>query len=58
VRKSRKILVAVIVLVVVLAAVGRVAFKKRGGKKAETVQIAKAELGELVEFVSAPGEID
>ncbi|MHC4068105.1 MAG: efflux RND transporter periplasmic adaptor subunit [Planctomycetota bacterium] len=57
-RKSRKILVAVIVLVVVLAAVGRVAFKKRGGKKAETVQIAKAELGELVEFVSAPGEIE
>ena len=58
VRKSRKILVAVIVLFVVLAGVGRVVQKKRGAKKAETVQIAKAELGELVEFVSAPGEIE
>lgn len=57
-RKSRKILVVVIVLFVVLAAVGQVVLKKRRGKKAETVQIAKAELGELVEFVSAPGEIE
>ena len=57
-RKSRKILVAVIVLIVVLAAAGRVVLKRRRGEKPVTVQIAKAELGELVEFVSAPGEIE
>ncbi|MHC4911690.1 MAG: efflux RND transporter periplasmic adaptor subunit [Planctomycetota bacterium] len=57
-RKSHKIIVVVVVSVVVLAGAGLWAWKTRKSKKEETVRIEKAERGELVEFVSAPGEIE
>jgi HlyD family secretion protein len=58
VKISRKVIVAVVVLVLVLAGVWLVVRKARGPKKAETVRIEKAERGEVTEFVSAPGEIE
>jgi HlyD family secretion protein len=59
VKKSHKIIVVVVVSVVVLAgAWGLWFWRARKSKKAETVRIEKAGCGELMEFVSAPGEIE
>ena len=59
VKKLRIIIIVVIVLVVVAGGIGA-AFrhKMKGGKKSTTVRIENAKRGELIEFVSAPGEIE
>ena len=57
-KKSRKIIVAIIVVVAVLLIVGSVVRKVRMSKQIETVRIEKAEHGDLIELVSAPGEIE
>ena len=58
-KKLRIIIIVVIVLVVVAGGIGA-AFrhKMKGGKKSTTVRIENAKRGELIEFVSAPGEIE
>ena len=58
-KKSRIIIIAVIVILVVVSGAGmaiRVKFK--GSGKSTVVRIEKAQRGELIEFVSAPGEIE
>jgi len=57
-KKSRKIIVAIIVALVVIGATDLVIRKARMAKKIETVRIRKAERGDLIELVSAPGEIE
>ena len=58
-KKSRKIVVG-IVLVVVVALMGGLAAKKKmsTGKKGPNVSIAHPQSEELIEFISAPGEVD
>jgi len=59
VKKSRIIIIVVIVILVVVSGAGmaiRVKFK--GSGKSTVVRIEKAQRGELIEFVSAPGEIE
>lgn len=58
-KKSRIIIIVIIVFVVVAAGIGA-AFrhKIKGGQKNTTVRIENAKRGELIEFVSAPGEIE
>jgi HlyD family secretion protein len=59
VKKSRIVVITVIVtLVVVLVAGGLISHKINAPKKAEVVRVEQAQRGELVEFVSAPGEIE
>jgi HlyD family secretion protein len=59
VKKSRIIIIVIIVLVVVAAGIGAaLRFKIKGGTKSTTVRIENAKRGELIEFVSAPGEIE
>ena len=59
VKKSRIIIIVVIVLLVVAAGIGAVVRAKiKGGKKPTIVRIESAQRGELIEFVSAPGEIE
>jgi HlyD family secretion protein len=59
VKKSRIIIIVIIVLVVVAAGIGAaVRFKMKGGNKSTIVRIENAKRGELIEFVSAPGEIE
>jgi HlyD family secretion protein len=49
----------IIVLVVVAAGIGAAyRYKIKGGNKSTTVRIENAKRGELIEFVSAPGEIE
>lgn len=58
-KKSRIIIIVVIVILVVVSGAGmaiRVKFK--GSGKSTVVRIEKAQRGELIEFVSAPGEIE
>ena len=57
-KKSRKIIIAIIVVVVVLWVGVSGIRKARMAKKIETVRIEKAERGDLIELVSAPGEIE
>jgi len=57
-KKSRKIIVAIIVALVVLVVGVSMIRKARMAKKIETVRIEKAERGDLIELVSAPGEIE
>ncbi|HIJ70238.1 MAG TPA: HlyD family efflux transporter periplasmic adaptor subunit [Planctomycetes bacterium] len=57
-KKSRKIIVAIIIVLVVLVVGVSMIRKARLDKKIETVRIEKAERGVLVELVSAPGEIE
>jgi len=59
VKKLRIIIIVVIVLLVVAGGIGA-AFrhKMKGGKKSTIVRIENAKRGELIEFVSAPGEIE
>jgi len=59
VKKIRIIIIVVSVLIVVAGGIGA-AFrhKIKGGNKSTTVRIENAKRGELIEFVSAPGEIE
>ncbi|MEA3225968.1 MAG: efflux RND transporter periplasmic adaptor subunit [Planctomycetota bacterium] len=58
-KKSRIIIIVVVVIVVVLAGGGMaLRAKLKGPGKPTTVRIEKAQNGELIEFVSAPGEIE
>ncbi|MHC4203493.1 MAG: efflux RND transporter periplasmic adaptor subunit [Planctomycetota bacterium] len=58
-KKSRIIIIVIIVFVVVAAGVGAAfRYKIKGGQKNATVRIENAKRGELIEFVSAPGEIE
>jgi HlyD family secretion protein len=57
-KKSRKVIVAIIVVLVVLVVGISMMRKARMAKKIETVRIEKAERGDLIELVSAPGEIE
>jgi len=59
VKKSRIIIITVIVTLVVVSVVAIVIKVKFGASKKPTVvRIEKAQRGELIEFVSAPGEIE
>jgi HlyD family secretion protein len=59
VKKSRIIIIVVIVFLVVSAGIGAaIRFKIKGGSKPTTVRIENPKRGELIEFVSAPGEIE
>jgi len=59
VRKSRIIIITVIVTLVIVSVVA-IVFKVKAGasRKPTVVRIEKAQRGELIEFVSAPGEIE
>jgi len=58
-KKSRIVIITVIVTLVVVGMVGTCISKKSGGSRNRTtVRIEKPKRGELVEFVSAPGEIE
>jgi HlyD family secretion protein len=59
VKKLRIIIIVIIVVTVVAAGIGAAFWHKiKGGNKSETVRIENAKRGELIEFVSAPGEIE
>jgi len=59
VKKSRIIIIVIIVFVVVAAGIGAAfRYKIKGGRKPTVVRIENAQRGELIEFVSAPGEIE
>ena len=55
-KRSRKVIVSIIVAGVVLWVGVSTILKARMAKKIETVRIEKAERGDLIELVSAPGE--
>ena len=58
-KKSRIIIIVILVIVVVVAGMGMVVkTKMKGSSKPTTVRIENAQSGELIEFVSAPGEIE
>ena len=58
-KKSRTIIIVIVVMLVVVAGGGMaVRSKLKGPGKTTTVRIEKAQKGELIEFVSAPGEIE
>jgi HlyD family secretion protein len=60
VKRSRKIIVGVGVVVVIVLIAGFAVKKKvsTGSKKGTDVSIAQPQLGELIEFISAPGEVE
>jgi HlyD family secretion protein len=59
VKKSRIIIIAVILVLVLAGVVGIVIKVKAGSSgKPTIVRVEKAQKGELIEFVSAPGEIE
>lgn len=58
-KKSRIIIIIIIVILVVVSGAGMaIRAKFKGPGKATVVRIEKAQRGELIEFVSAPGEIE
>ena len=58
-KKSRIIFIVIIVLLVVATGIGvLIRHKIKGGKKPTIVRIENAKRCELIEFVSAPGEIE
>lgn len=57
-KKSRVIIIVVVVTLVVVGGGMAVRAKLKGPGKPTPVRIEKAQIGELVEFVSAPGEIE
>lgn len=58
-KKSRKIVVGIVLALVVALMVGFAAKKKMSkGPKGANVVIAHPESGELIEFISAPGEVE
>jgi HlyD family secretion protein len=59
VKKSRIIIIVILVIVVVVVGMGMVVrTKMKGSGKPTIVRIENAQSGELIEFVSAPGEIE
>jgi len=62
VKKSRIIIIVILVIVVAVVAVAgmgmMVRSKMKGDQKTTTVRVENAQSGELIEFVSAPGEIE
>jgi HlyD family secretion protein len=59
VKKSRIIFIVIIVFLVVASGIGAVVWTKvKGANKPTIVRIENAKRGELIEFVSAPGEIE
>jgi len=59
VKKSRIVIITVIVtVVVVLVIMGVVKHKGKAGEKGVEVRLEEVRRGELVEFISAPGEIE
>jgi HlyD family secretion protein len=59
VKKSRIILITIIVILVVVSGAGMaIRTKFKGPGKTTVVRTEKAQRGELIEFVSAPGEIE
>lgn len=59
VKKSRIIIIVIIVILVVVSGAGMaIRAKFKGPGKTTVVRIEKAQRGELIEFVSAPGEIE
>ena len=59
VKKSRIIIIVVVAFLVVSTGIGAaVRYKIKGRNKTTTVRIEKPQRGELIEFVSAPGEIE
>jgi HlyD family secretion protein len=59
VKKSQIIIITVIVIMLVFSVVGMLTWKKiKASRKATVVRIEQAQRGELIEFVSAPGEIE
>jgi len=59
VKKSRVIIITVIVTLVIVSVIGIIYKVKTGASgKSTVVRIDKAQRGELIEFVSAPGEIE
>ena len=58
-KKSRIIIITVIVVLLLVSAIGIVMKVKAGSAgKPTVIRIEEAKLGELIEFVSAPGEIE
>ena len=58
-KKSRIVIISVIITLVVVSAAAIVyKFKTRASSKPTVVRMEKAQRGELIEFVSAPGEIE
>ena len=58
-KKSRKIIITIIVTLAVISVVGwYIRAKISASGKPTIVRVEKAERGELIEFVSAPGEIE
>ena len=58
-KKSRIIIITVVVILVVVSGAGMaIRAKFKGPSKTTVVRIEKAQRGELIEFVSAPGEIE
>ncbi len=58
-KKSRIIIIVILVVVVAVVGMGMVLKKKmKGNSKSTTVRVENAQLGQLIEFVSAPGEIE
>jgi len=59
VKKSRIVIITVVVTLVIVSVIGILIKAKSGSKGDPTVvRIEKAQRGELIEFVSAPGEIE
>jgi HlyD family secretion protein len=59
VKKSRIIIIVIVVVVVAVVGTGMALKKKmKGSSKPTTVRVENAQLGQLIEFVSAPGEIE
>jgi len=59
VKKSRKIIIGIIIAVVVIVGVtGLIRSKANGNGKSEVVRIEEVKRGQLTELVSAPGEIE
>ena len=59
VKKSRIIIITIIMILVVVSGAGMaIRAKFKGPGKTTVVRIEKAQRGELIEFVSAPGEIE
>ena len=58
-RKSRIIIITVIVTLVIVSVIAiAIKIKSSSSRKPTVVRIEKAQRGELIEFVSAPGEIE
>lgn len=58
-KKSRKVIIVVVLIIAVLG-VAQIVIKAKtaAGNNGQTVRIEKPQRGELIEFVSAPGEIE